>query len=77
MTCIPFKLGDTHGIICGFDPVYRFPLANGDRVYMAWHHYFGPAFYRDKLLTRFIDDWHENDQICDALDWFIKRGKLA
>lgn len=58
-------------------PSYRLRLDDGTYVFMAWHWYCGPTFYRDKAERREIDDWHENPLICAALDWFINRGKKA
>ncbi len=43
MTCIRI-----HGGIMCVSPSFRLPLADGTRVYMAWNHYCGPIFYRDR-----------------------------
>ena len=58
-------------------PSFRLPLADGTRVYMDWHSYYGPTFYRDRNELRIIHDWYEYPLICDALDWFCERGKKA
>lgn len=57
--------------------VFRLPLASGGRVFMEWHRYFGPSFWRDRRCTREIEDWYERPEICDALEWFQQRGKRA
>lgn len=57
--------------------VFRLPLASGGRVFMEWHRYFGPSFWRDRLCTREIENWYEQQEICAALDWFTARGKVA
>ncbi len=72
MTCIPIA----YGVIC-MSPSFRLPLSDGSRVYMEWHSYCGPTFYRDKYMNRIIEDWWESPAICAALDWFISRGKKA
>lgn len=56
---------------------YRLPLADGTRVYRDWHDYLGPIFFKDKMCLREIEDWYNNELICDALDWFQKRGNKA
>lgn len=58
-------------------PSYRLRTKDGGYVYMAWHHYCGPTFYKDKLETREIENWYDDENICWALDWFCKRGKKA
>ena len=70
MTC---KLSPK-AIIC-FNPSYRLRLSNGQHVFMAWHNYLGPlGFYKDKLERREIVEWWDNPLICEALEWFCKRG---
>lgn len=63
-------------IIC-HNPFYRLPLADGRRVFMEWHSYLGPTFFHDRMYSREVKDWWENDLIMDALDWFIQRGNKA
>lgn len=72
MTCIRL-----HSAIVCVSPFFRLPLADGTRVFMDWHSYCGPTFYRDRLQNRLIDDWWESPLICEALDWFCKRGNRA
>ena len=57
--------------------VWRLPLASGGRVFMEFHSFTGPYFFRDHACQREIELWHEVPEICDALDWFVKRGKVA
>ena len=72
MTCIIIE----HGFICG-SPFYRLPLADGNRVFMSWHNYLGPMFFRDRNERREIVNWYENPRIIEALDWFCHRGHRA
>lgn len=72
MTCIRIP----GGIMC-VSPFYRLPIEDGTHVFMDWHHYCGPTFYRDKNALRQIDEWWENPLICAALDWFQNRGNKA
>lgn len=72
MTCVRIE----HGFICG-SPTYRLPLRDGTRVYMSWHNYLGPIFFRDRAETREIQDWYDNPLIIEALDWFTGRGNKA
>lgn len=57
--------------------VWRLPLASGGRVFMEFHRYFGPSFFRDRACRREIELWYESPEICAALDWFVDRGKVA
>lgn len=77
MTCQYVNIGNTRAIICSNTGIYRLPLSDGTRVYMDWHDYLGPIFFKDKSCLREIEDWYENQLICDALDWFQKRGNKA
>jgi hypothetical protein len=72
MTCIRTP----NGIMC-VTPFYRLPLEDGSRVYMEWHNYLGPSFFKDKHSTREIIEWYEKPLICRALDWFVDRGERA
>ena len=72
MTCIRIP----NGIICTY-PTYRLRLEDGTCVFMSWHDYCGPEFYRDKNERRWIDEWWENPLIVKALDWFTCRGNRA
>ena len=63
-------------IVCT-SPWFRLRLDDGRHVFMDWHHYCGPTFYRDKNQNRVIDEWWEDPLICKALDWFTLRGNRA
>lgn len=79
MTCTVLRAGSGRygrAIVCT-TPFYRLWLADGRHVFMDWHDYCGPMFYRDRASRREIEEWWEDPKICDALDWFIKRGKRA
>lgn len=92
MTCIPIlserpsyrtqpdgtkKIGrKITGFMC-FSPRYRLRLEDGRCVFMDWHHYCGPTFYHDRAERREIENWWDDPQICDALDWFVGRGEKA
>jgi hypothetical protein len=60
-----------------YSPVFRLRLEDGRHVWMDWHDYCGPAFYRDRYFRREIENWYDDPQICNALGWFIGRGKVA
>lgn len=72
MTCIRTNWG----FLC-INLVYRLRLADGRRVFMMWHSYCGPTFYRDAACNREIDNWWDSKLIVDQLGWFVNRGKLA
>nr|DAM64888.1 MAG TPA: hypothetical protein [Caudoviricetes sp.] len=72
MTCI--RIGNA--IVTIYD-TFRLRLEDGTCVFMSWHHYCGPDFYRDKAGRRCIDEWWENPLIVKALDWFVGRGNRA
>lgn len=57
--------------------VWRLPLADGRRVFLEFHSFTGPYLYRDAACTREIEDWFEDPQLVAAVDWFVKRGKVA
>lgn len=61
--------GNTHA--------WRLPLASGGRVFMEFHSFTGPYFFRDRACQREIENWYDVPEIVAALDWFIKRGKVA
>lgn len=73
MTCIKFS----GGIFCVGRKNIRLRLLDGSYVYMEWHSYAGPIFYKDKDGKRVIDKWWENDLLVHIQDWFINRGKVA
>lgn len=60
-----------------FSPSYRLRLEDGTCVFMSWHHYCGPTFFKDRAENREIQKWHENELIIKALDWFCSRDNKA
>lgn len=65
-------------VVCNLTAgTYKLPSVDGTRVYMDWHDYLGSIFFKDNNCTRKIVDWYDNPLICDALDWFQKRGNKA
>lgn len=72
MTCT--RVGNA--IICT-SPSFRLRLTDGTCVFMEFHHYCGPMFFKDREQRREIDEWWDNDLICEALDWFLARGRKA
>lgn len=77
MSCIAFSFRGFRGWICGIPTVFRLPLSDGRRVFMEWQSYGGPTFYMDLDCVRIIYDWFDDPAICEALNWFIKRGYVA
>lgn len=79
MPCIPMAnaAGRVTTIVCFSQGPYRLRLSDGRHVYMEWHKVLGPTLYRDRLCSREIEDWWEDDAICDAIVWFQKRGHKA
>lgn len=57
--------------------MYRLRLNDGRYIYMSWHPYCGPTIFKDKHETRWIENWYEDEQIVDAVNWFVNRGKKA
>ena len=64
-------------IVCMSFGLFRLRLLDGRYVFMDWHNYLGPLFYKDRGATREIELWYEDDMICEALDWFVRRGRKA
>lgn len=62
------------GVVC-WSPVYRLRLADGRRVFMEWHSHLGPSIFHDRACRRVFCDWYDDPMICDALEWFIDRGR--
>lgn len=63
--------------ICGPMGPFRLRTSDGGYVFLLWHRYLGPLFYRDADCDREIEHWHESDPIVDALGWFVGRGEVA
>ena len=77
MSCLYFDSGDVRVFVCGVHKCYKLRLLDGRRVFMEWHHYFGPFFYFDRYLMKDIDDWHKDEFLCRAVEWFQGRGEKA
>ena len=58
-------------------PSFRLRLEDGGYVFMSWHDYCGPTFFHDKNETRVVEEWWDNQLICDILGWFLERGNRA
>ena len=71
MTCLRIP----NGIVCVGKPSIRLRLLDGSYVFMEWHHYSGPIFFKDKANFREIENWYDYHLLVKAQDWFIKRGK--
>ena len=63
-------------ILC-ISPSFRLRLNNGSYVFMSWHSYCGPTFFKDRNANREIEEWWNYSSICKALDWFTGRGNRA
>ena len=72
MTCLKYG----NGFVC-VQPHYRLRLDDGGYVFMSWHSYCGPEFYKDKYERDVINNWWEDPLICKALEWFQGRGNKA
>lgn len=72
MTCVRIPSG-----IITLTNSHRLRLSDGTCVFMDWHVWCGPAFFKDRDNRRMLDEWWENPLIVDALDWFIARGHRA
>ncbi len=72
MTCTRYA-----GAIVCKTPFCRLRLADGTCVFMAYHTYLGPMFFRDKGEQREIIDWYDNPLIIAAFDWFCNREHRA
>lgn len=76
MSCHAFSNEHAFGFIC-ITPCFRLRLNDGRYIFMEWHNYVGPIFFRDRDMEREIVDWWEDPIICRAVDWFVARGKKA
>lgn len=56
---------------CAF---HKLRLQNGCSVFMHWHCYMGPVFYKDKRMNRQIENWEQHPFIKQVFEWFIGRG---
>jgi len=64
-------------IICRTSGFVRLRLSDATCVFMEFHDYLGPTFFRDKECRREIVMWYANEKIIDAFEWFQKRGNRA
>lgn len=60
-------------IVCT-TPFCRLRLADGTCVFLSYHAYLGPMFFRDYEERREIIDWYDNPLIMAAFDWYCQRG---
>lgn len=67
----------TKGFRVRYTYPFRLRLSDGTCVFMLFHPYCGPEFFKDKECNRPIENWWENDLIDHALTWFIGRGNKA
>lgn len=77
MTCTVIVMGNSTRVFLCHSPFYRLRLRDGTCVFMEWHNYCGPTFYRDRDAHRVVETWWNDPRICAALDWFCKRGNKA
>lgn len=73
MTCLKVK----SGFVCVGSKSKRLRLLDGSYVFMEWHSYAGPIFFKDKENTREIENWWDNELLAKAQEWFVNRGKKA
>lgn len=59
-------------------PLVRLRTSDGGYLYLEWHEYLGPTFYRDRQRTRELSVTglvDEDDPAWAAFDWWHSRGK--
>lgn len=71
MTCIPFG----SAIVC-VSPSARLKVGNR-YVWMDFHEYCGPSFWRDSAMSKVYDPADENDPVWDAFDVWLKKYRAA
>lgn len=67
MTCV--RVNEST-IICMAPPAIR--LRRG--VWMEFHEYFGPQFYRNRALTKVIHDWAYRQDILEVFEPWVRRN---
>lgn len=77
MSCLAFSGRGFRGFICGIPSTHRLRLSDGSYVFMEWHSYGGPMFFRDRRCTREILEWWEDERLVEAQQWFSNRGRKA
>ena len=56
----------------------RLRTGDGRYIFVMVHPYWRcPTVFKDRLMTREIEDWFDDDAIGDAVEWFIRRGCRA
>lgn len=58
-----------------FHRLTRLRTKAGDYVFLDWHDYLGPTFYRDRTGNREILISCVDMTFYDAFDWWYTRGK--
>lgn len=73
MTCYNFG----NAVICTSAGYYRLRLLDGRYIFMEWHNYLGPIFFKDRAGTIEVESWWEDELLCEACNWFHRRGCKA
>jgi len=68
MTCT--HIGNA--IFCHY-PIYRLRLEDGRNVWLEFHPYCGPTFFKDRFCQREIENWWDDVAICRAFDWHYEK----
>jgi len=68
MTCIKIE----YGFLCGSDDFVNLE-SFGAKVWMSWHHYSGPIFYRSKNAIKPIVS--PSKKTWDAFELWFKQNK--
>lgn len=71
MTCIRFG----SAIVC-VNPWGRLKLGNR-YVWVDFHEYCGPSFFRDAAMTKVYDPADENDPVWEQFDKWLKKYRAA
>lgn len=58
-----------------FARLTRLRLPGGEYVFLEWHDYLGPTFYRDRAGNRQLDINDVTGPQFEAFDWWHSRGK--
>ena len=70
MPCVPFQIGQSRGYVCVAARVTK--LMRG--VWMEWHSYLGPTFWRDRDCTKPIMDWVNRPRLIAEFDrWYAEQ----
>lgn len=64
------------GAIVCYDLRHRLRTSDGRYFYIKWDNMFGPvSVCHDRELKREIKNWWTDNEICNAIEWFDKRGE--